>query len=285
LENETQSCDQPACGVAGYGCTAARGASTKFIWDGETVLSEIDLSNVTQALYTLHPEGFGNLISQYRPLPTPASNYFLFDGLGSTDRLTDASGTVTDNYVYQAFGTIASSLGSSTNPFRFVGKQGYYFNSDTVQYYLRARFYDPVTGRFRNLDPRRFRASDLNLYRYVENNCVNASDPSGLWSLRDIAIYGNYCGPASGPEEPIDCVDRGCKVHDACLATIWQWITPGRQLYCDTVLCYTIDICIKKGECCTFACIGAANAIKAYVCLWARMIGGPGPIPIIPYIP
>jgi hypothetical protein len=40
--------------------------------------------------------------------------------------------------------------------------------------------YDPVNGRFLQQDPTGFDAGDLNLYRYVRNNPVNQSDPSGL---------------------------------------------------------------------------------------------------------
>src|SRR5262249_7491683 len=109
-----------------------------------------------------------------------ASQFYLFDGLGSTDRLTDGMGSVSDGYVYKAFGSLLASTGTSTNPYRFVGQQGEYFNSDLQQYSLLARIYDPASGRFQSPDPIGFSGGDTNLYRYVRNNPLNLVDPSGL---------------------------------------------------------------------------------------------------------
>src|SRR5579871_1825449 len=49
--------------------------------------------------------------------------------------------------------------------------------------YLRERYYDPVTGRFPNLDPvegTMEQPMSLNRYSYVQNNPANLTDPSGL---------------------------------------------------------------------------------------------------------
>ncbi|MCH7615960.1 MAG: RHS repeat-associated core domain-containing protein, partial [Nitrospinae bacterium] len=46
----------------------------------------------------------------------------------------------------------------------------------------RARYYDPQTGRFLSEDPIGFGGLDQNLYRYVFNNPVNLSDPSGKYA-------------------------------------------------------------------------------------------------------
>jgi hypothetical protein len=40
--------------------------------------------------------------------------------------------------------------------------------------------YDPSIGRFLTEDPLGFRSGDINLYRYVRNSPLNATDPSGL---------------------------------------------------------------------------------------------------------
>ena len=63
------------------------------------------------------------------------------------------TGSVTDSYVYNGFGNIIASSGSTTNALRFVGQQGYVYESGLALYYLRARWYDPVTGRFLSKDP------------------------------------------------------------------------------------------------------------------------------------
>jgi uncharacterized protein RhaS with RHS repeats len=43
-----------------------------------------------------------------------------------------------------------------------------------------ARYYDPIDGTFISKDPIAFRGGDTNLYRYVQNNPTNLTDPFGL---------------------------------------------------------------------------------------------------------
>ena len=45
-------------------------------------------------------------------------------------------------------------------------------------YQYRARYYDPILGRFLSEDPKGFDAG-VNFYAYASNNPVNANDPSG----------------------------------------------------------------------------------------------------------
>ena len=66
----------------------------------------------------------------------------------------------------------------------FVGQQNYYRDSEIDLYMLGmgnadggGREYDPATGTFLSEDPAE---DDLNPYRYVANNPINAVDPSGL---------------------------------------------------------------------------------------------------------
>src|SRR5262249_22670432 len=133
---------------------------------------------------------FGDLVSQRRGSST---HYFHFDGLGSTACLSDGSATVTDSYLYKAFGSILASSGATTNPFRFVGREGYYRDGDLETYWLRARMYDPVIGRFLSRDPLgtllgrwlqrdpiEFGSRENNLYLMVRNNPVLFTDVTGL---------------------------------------------------------------------------------------------------------
>lgn len=151
--------------------------TTKSIWDLENILQETDGSNVTQATFTLWPALYADLVSQRRGSTT---NFFLFDGLGSTDRLTDASGGVTDSYLYYAFGGLKTSSGATTNRFRYIGRHGYFANLDFQEYHVRARYYSPIMGRFLSHDPIEW---EENLYRYVHNRPAMFIDPSGLWAV------------------------------------------------------------------------------------------------------
>jgi len=102
---------------------AVGAATTRFIWDGQKLILETDGGGTTQAQFTLGQGVYGDLISQRRG---STSRWYHFDALGSTDRLTGADGSATDTYIYKAFGPLAASTGSTTNPFRYVGRLGYY---------------------------------------------------------------------------------------------------------------------------------------------------------------
>ena len=58
----------------------------------------------------------------------------------------------------------------------------------TGQYYLRARFYNPVIARFLSEDT--YYGDGLNLYAYCHNNPVGYVDPSGHYRLICDKKYG-----------------------------------------------------------------------------------------------
>jgi RHS repeat-associated protein len=153
-------------------------AVTKYVYDGDTVLQEYDALGATQAEYTSTAQGYGDLLSAY---DGSAATYYEPDALGSTDALADQSQTVVDRWRYRAFGSSTQTLGTDATPFNWVGRQGYYGDSETGLYQLGngTRYYDPQTAQFLSKDPIGFASGDANLRRYVGNNPVKASDPSG----------------------------------------------------------------------------------------------------------
>jgi RHS repeat-associated protein len=107
--------------------------------------------------------------------------YFLYDGLGSTVGLADASGSLSTKYTYDAFGAVRTHTGASTQ-WSFTGEQ----NDATGLEYLRARYHDPAIGRFLSRDPLAGLVGvpqSLNRYAYVLNNPVIWLDP---WGLRNV---------------------------------------------------------------------------------------------------
>jgi RHS repeat-associated protein len=58
-------------------------------------------------------------------------------------------GAVTDSYEYDAFGNSFTVSGTTPNEMMYRGEQ---FDSDLGLYYLRARYYNPLTGRFMSRD-------------------------------------------------------------------------------------------------------------------------------------
>ena len=151
--------------------------SKHYFYDLDKVLQEYNDSLTTTNEYTSTDEQYGSLLSAYS---SGSTSYYQPDALGSTDALLNDSGSTTDRYAYRAFGLEATHQGTSSNDRTFVGAQGYVQDSETSLYFLRARYYDPVAGRFLNEDPSGYRGGDANLYRYTGNDPVNQIDPSGL---------------------------------------------------------------------------------------------------------
>ena len=105
-------------------------------------------------------------------------SFYGVDGGGSVRQLTNSSGTVTDTYEYDAFGNRVSSTGTTPNNYLYRGEQ---YDPDLSLYYLRARYYNQVTGRFLNVDP--LAGQGQRRYEYAGANPVDGSDPSGNFVL------------------------------------------------------------------------------------------------------
>ena len=158
---------------------------TKYLLDinGELtyVLAEMNFDNTEKCYYTRGVE----LISQERD---GKKSYYVYDGHGSVRALADESGKVTDKYVYDAFGNLISSVGSTKNDFLFCGEQ---FDPVTGLYYLRARYMNPSVGRFITMDSYEGSIDDpvsLHKYLYANANPVSNSDPSGYKNVMEFQV-------------------------------------------------------------------------------------------------
>nr|WP_242862319.1 RHS repeat-associated core domain-containing protein [Clostridium botulinum] len=87
--------------------------------------------------------------------------YYSVDEQGSTAFIIDENQKVRNEYYYDAFGNVLDSREEVHNRITYTGQQ---FDGITQQYYLRARFYNPVIGRFTQEDV--YRGDGLNLYAY-----------------------------------------------------------------------------------------------------------------------
>jgi RHS repeat-associated protein len=122
------------------------------------------------------------------------------DGLGSVRALTDAAGLITDTAQADPWGVAGLGAGSSAQPFGYTGEQR---DLETGFLHLRARAYDPGTGRFLQRDPVAGAGAvptTLNRYAYVLNNPVNHVDPSGQIALAVPLVTGTIgaVGGAAG---------------------------------------------------------------------------------------
>jgi RHS repeat-associated protein len=130
------------------------------------------------------------LLSQTRHSPLATTHYYGCDGHGNVRYLTDALGQITDTYDYDAFGNLIARTGATPINYLFAGEQ---YDSDLGLYYLRARYHNPITGRFWTMDNNEGHSFDpLSLHKYFYANAdpVNLIDPSGrnTTSLAELTI-------------------------------------------------------------------------------------------------
>ena len=111
--------------------------------------------------------------------------HYASDEMGSTTHIVDENGNVQNRYEYDAWGKIEVKEEAVPNRFTYYGQQ---IDPITQQYYLRARFYNPVIGRFTQEDT--YRGDGLNLYAYCTNNPVYYADPSGYSAEICKLVYG-----------------------------------------------------------------------------------------------
>jgi RHS repeat-associated protein len=107
-----------------------------------------------------------------------ASDYFLYDGLGSARQLTDPSGEILLAQTFDPYGNLYASAGAGQSSFGYAGE----YQDPSGLLYLRARYYDPAQGRFFQPDAWEGdynRPQSLNPYMYVEGRVVIQVDPTG----------------------------------------------------------------------------------------------------------
>src|SRR5579859_118482 len=98
-------------------------------------------------------------------LRSGATSYYQADGLGSVTSLSNTAGALAQTYTFDSFGNQTASNGSLTNPFQYTGRE---LDSETMLYFMRARYFDPASGRFISEDPVTFLGGH-NFYTYVGN--------------------------------------------------------------------------------------------------------------------
>jgi len=106
-------------------------------------------------------------------------SFYGYDGSGNVTFLASAAGSVTDTNEYNAFGNLVSFTGTTPNVYMYRGER---YDSDLGFYYLRARYYNPATGRFVSRDPEEGDSSNpatLHKYLYANGDPVNLKDPTG----------------------------------------------------------------------------------------------------------
>ena len=150
------------------------GEKTIYVWDGDQVVMELSKGGAVQKRYIR-----GNDLVYADKGENTEKTYYVTDMHGNVVQLLDESGNVTKTYEYDSFGNEVKPEKKDENPYRYCGE---YYDKETEEVYLRARYYEPSVGRFITRDTYTGESDEplsLHLYTYCENDGVNMVDPSG----------------------------------------------------------------------------------------------------------
>ncbi len=156
----------------------------------------VDANNPTDLAQVLEEHAAdGKLVASYNYGLTALSqsragvvSYDHTDGQGNVRATTNAHGATTSTDRYTAFGVLVASTGAVANPHLYRAQ---YFDAASDLYDLRARQYDPATGRFTTTDPYSATLSNpisLNRYLYSDGDGVNQADLTGQCSLSSLGV-------------------------------------------------------------------------------------------------
>jgi RHS repeat-associated protein len=157
-----------------------------YYYDGDVLYYITDADNVVR--YSFGRDADGKLLTMTDHTAGVKKTYtYVYNYRGDIIGMLDGNGTTVASYTYNAYGQILNQAGTgqtndgkplySENPFKYAG---YFYDGETEYYYLMARYYDSVMGRFLNKDL----VLSTNLYWYAENNPVNLIDSNGLYAIQ-----------------------------------------------------------------------------------------------------
>ncbi|MGH2454912.1 MAG: LamG-like jellyroll fold domain-containing protein [Candidatus Limnocylindria bacterium] len=197
------------------------GSTTAWLWDLNHGLPHLAIERDGSGVVRRSTYGLG-------PIATVAGGrtaYHHADGLGSLVDVTDSSGDPLAWAEYTPFGaerTGGLAAGAPDLPFGFTGE----VTDPTGLVHLRARQYDPGTGRFLSTDPVEPLLTDpyVGAYVYVRNMPTVAVDPSGrcigpLIFLAPACIgaaigVGSYLVSTVGANVVTNVVEQRDPLHD-----------------------------------------------------------------------
>lgn len=137
--------------------------------------------SANRTLYILGSDVIGQVTGAAADAPV----YFLYDGHGSVRKNTDTTGSVTNSYIYDAYGNRVGSVLTGDGLY-YTGEM---YDADLAHYYLRSRYYNPSNGRFNSMDTfsgNNFDPQSLHKYLYVHADPLNGIDPTGQGRLAEV---------------------------------------------------------------------------------------------------
>ena len=179
------------------------GETTKHILDGSNVVADIKggaISKYNRGRGLISIEQGGN------------KGYYTFNGHGDVIGIVDGNGSLTNKTQFYAYGgEIYQESTAFNNPFGYAGE---YTDVESGNIYLRARYYDPNTGRFVSEDPIK---DGANWYAYCGNNPVMMVDP---WGLANYIYYTDSDQKKAANATKEQLIDSGVDEEEIFLISI-----------------------------------------------------------------
>lgn len=164
-----------------------------FHWTGLQMVGEQSSRQPACSTQYIYAEGGWEPLARVDSMGESSETYWYHSELnGLPERMTDQYGEVVWQGSFSTWGETereSSPRGLKQN-LRF---QGQYFDAETGLHYNLFRYYDPVAGRFTQLDPIGL-AGGLNTYAYVPDP-LTIIDPLGLMPLSNPVNQGHHMVP------------------------------------------------------------------------------------------
>lgn len=184
-----------------------------FIWDTLSAIPALIEDSTESYLYGVGSTPFAQINKT-----TGTLEYLHGDERGSIIAASTSTGAYSwfktfDEYGYESTLTPQSGVPQVTTRFAYAGE---YQDPDTGLYNLRARWFEPETGSFLNIDPAL--GSTGEAYSYASANPLSNTDPLGLWSQQNTwnSVIGFLDGITGIP----------------VASTISNWVSPGSVRLC-----------------------------------------------------
>ena len=173
--------------ISEYGTNATPTGVVRFVWNGWTLVGELDGSNKLVRTYTYGVDlsgtvggaaGIGGALGIHS-YAAPVTNYYTrHDGKGNVTEVRRYNGTTAASYGYYEFGAVCYQTNTYNQPLRFQSK---IFHTSAGISCFGYRWYDPVSGRWLSKDVIG-EVGGINLYEYCLGSPLSYSDAYGLWA-------------------------------------------------------------------------------------------------------
>lgn len=258
------------------------GTDLRLTWD------PLAASGIPELVHERTPAG--GLVRRYLDGPlgavsmtnASATFYYHADPLNTVIDVTNASGVAQWRYTYEGYGASRSATNvSGSAPENRMRFNGQYLDAETSLYHLRARQYDPATGRFGALDPIEAPATspDGGAYVYVSGRPTVLVDPLGLcgWSDPWNCVDDVAGAVEDGAGEVVDAVGEAGESVGNAVVSGTGWV--GQQIaehHIDIVLAGGTVVCMLAtgGGCVVLATAALSTSLLASA--YESGVTGPG---------